>query len=144
MRLFLDPVGHHFGHCHRTIGCRYYDYTPGDTRIVEGISQSLCSGVSLNQKSTYSNRLYSLSKEPTLSSSHSFSVESHGETVELSGSYLYRGHLMYDGSMFSVNVCIRSTCNGLSLLFIKGRSNFREWGDNGNERYVHTNNFTLP
>ena len=35
-----------------------YAYAPGDTRIVEDISETLCSGVSLSRKSTYSSRLY--------------------------------------------------------------------------------------
>ena len=120
-----------------------YAYAPGDTRIVEDISETLCSGVSLSRKSTYSSRLYSLSKEPTLSSSSSFSVESRSETVESSDGYLYWGYLMYDGSMFSVNMCIHSTSGSLSLLFIKGRSNFKKWTDNGQERFIHTTNSIL-
>ena len=115
-----------------------YVYAPGDTRIVEGISETLCSGVSLSRNSTYSCRLYSLSKEPTLSSYSSFSVESRSETVESSDGYLYWRYFMYAGSMFSVNMCIRSTSGSLSLFFIKGSPNFKKWTDNGQERFIHT------
>ena len=119
-----------------------YAYAPGDTRIVMGISESLCNGISLTDRSTYAPTLYSLKRNPRLNSTSSFTVPSDPiETVDGNNGYVYWSYYLHEGSRFSVTMCLLSSSSSLSLLFIKGRRDFNSWTRNGKEDRVFTTNF---
>ena len=123
---------------------QHYAYTPGDTRIVMGISESLCNGISLTDRSTYMPTLYSLKRNPRLTSTSSFTVPSDPiETVTVDGTngYVYWSYYLHKGSRFSVTMCLLSSSSSLSLLFIKDRRDFNSWTRNGKEDGVFTTNF---
>jgi hypothetical protein len=116
-----------------------YAYGPGDTRIVSGISESFCTGISLSDRSTYTTTLYSLKKKPLLNGMEVFSVpppSARTQTVQGYDGYVYWSYFMHTGSKFSVSMCLRTSGSSLSLLFIKGKHNFDSWTDGGKERYV--------
>ena len=118
-----------------------YAYTPGDTRIVTGISESFCTGISLTDRSIYTPTLYSLKRNPPLNSTSSFTVPSDPiETVDGKRGYVYWSYYLHEGSRFSVTMCLLSSSSSLSLLFIKGRRNFNSWTDNGGNNRVFTTN----
>ena len=122
-----------------------YAYAPGDTRIVSGISESLCNGISLTDRSTYTPTLYSLKRNPRLNSTSFFTVPSHPiKTVDGKDGYVYWSYYLHEGSRFSVTTCLlfsRSRFSSLRLLLIKGRRNFNSWTNNGRANRVFTTTF---
>jgi hypothetical protein len=118
---------------------REYTYVPGDTRIITGISNSFCSGISLTDKSTYTPTLYSLKKRPLLTSFTYFVVpQTRTQTINGYGDYIHWRYYLNSGSKFSVSMCLLSSSSALSLLFIKGRRNFHSWTSNAGENHVHS------
>ena len=116
-----------------------YAHAPGDTRIIS-VSDSFCSGVSLTAKSIYTTTLYSLTKTPPLNVRNNFTVVSNSKTVDRRGGYVYWGYYLHGGSTFSVNMCLHSP-GSVSLLYIKGHSNFNSWTNTAQEKYVKSTFF---
>ncbi|XP_065898563.1 uncharacterized protein [Dysidea avara] len=107
-------------------------YSPLDTKLIE-VSQTFCSSIEVeNPSGTIPSTSYVLSKGPSLSESHSFTISRNSEGVSRN-SYQYWYYYLHHGSSMNASICVKSG-SVLEFYIIQGSSNFDDWRD-GDDKY---------
>ena len=115
----LSTVDHHKGFDTK--------YSPLDTRLIK-VSQTFCTSIEVeNPSDTISATAYALSSGPSLTESHSFTINRNSESVS-STSYKYWYYYLHHGSSMNASICVHSG-SSLEFYIIQGSSNFDEWTD---------------
>lgn len=102
-------------------------FAPGDTRILS-YSSSFCDGLKLS--GDYPASLYLLDSIPPLSGPTNY-LPAKFERDNPDDAYKYLYYYLHAGSKVNMRYCLEAAGGTLSFAFIKGKSNFRKWKDDG-------------